>query len=1738
MPRIADIEDNLLPKTDSQNLEFLSALESGVSSGGGVYVVNPSTGTPMNVSSDPQYVGTTTYAPNFLFNIISTEPNVSVVINGENTFKNTPNSFNISTEDVLKQNNQYTIEVLKEGYVSADKYVLNVLFDYKYYKDDTFVKDLVPVDNTYNPFDNFGNPVNRFDGQARRSSEPVYSTDPIYTIRITKYENGIIVPFEYEVASQVKELSFSNFSKTGGIDPSPSDELESVDVNLNGSDFSSILIINDNERIELRRGLNQLGYPSGTKIEIVSSNLETYRINSISITEQIGVAAILARRSRNNTQLIEAENTLESVSTNFILTQGVGIEIEALNIDVSVKELPSIFLTNIDELTKYNINTKEGLPIVLRKTGNLTSLRVVLNSQTIQFGNPFGESDTAAILIPEKYFTTLGVYQIVIIPTIDGTDADFVEFKTNVVDDVYVGTPDIRNILYPSLIRGKDYVGYDVDFEIEWESINTDYVLIKPLGTVTSTKVQSSGRTKLNYKSLLELSSSVRDSTTSGNSLTLVLTPYNISGKEPVVGKEELITINFQEGTLKIPKETAINRIAEGFLLQLDDSIFDEENSKYLTHLLHFGDGNNKIITTWVGDRESLILKLYEPVSTAIQPNDQVWISKLQSNPIVETITITGLPDDVCPPLKGPNFSIQPDNGIGFTVFEDLIASGSVTSNDIANRYLESVGVDTAKLNIQYVSGSQYTFENFSHFGAAAERVENFFYKIQIIERLKNTYAALTETSFNGGGVLAESIPNHEIVLTLDGAQILTEDSIYDIQWEVQQFAGPSQANQAKKVLSDLNQALKNLDGFEYWLYKSIDDLAYPKILFVNGDTGLPTYILREATHPDVVAWYEALIGDAVEYDKYNPNLLRNNVPEFIYSDYENEQFLLFLDMIGQHFDIIWSYINALNRVKVVEEKVDLGIPDDLIWHLLKSFGWDGKRAFDSQFVWEYAFGQYKDGFQKYSMSLEEANNQVWRRIINNLPYLLKHKGTARAMKAIMACYGVPQSLLTIMEFGGPQDPSVGGSRQFTFEDRTAAIYLTESSSVKIPWKSVNGNVPAAIEFNFKPSSLPNTQYTLISSSQWTLDLIQTTGSFGRLELNFGGDVSNTSYILEPFASGSPVVTTYYFDTASYYPFVYGPDLTTGSLGFPISTEYYSNICINRTDYAGDGSLYEVWLGTSNGDRIVTSVSMSIFTEDSQWVNVPSLQIGGNGFKGNVDEFRLWRIPLERGKFNSHVLQPDSIAGNSYTSSTEDLLFRLDFEYPKDRTADSFIKNVAINQTYGEPFASTNNMYSASVYPYQYTPYERTVTATVPSLGFNYSNKIRFEEQTLVSNLSYKTRATKKSFDRAPIDSNRLGLFFSPIKELNMDIVKAFGEFNIDNYIGDPSDEYRDSYKELEGLRTYYFERLDRNINEYIQLVRYINKSLFDVLTDLAPARAKVSKGLLIEPHYLERSKVKWDRPTALQNNYDTNIDTNTDVIINSTFDVYNGELDAETITNLVVDVNNYDTTIEVGEETILDSAYLTYAGTIDAADDTILEATAPFYDVEIDVPTGATLSGEADSYGFEIIGMEKDSISNLGFGLYGKSGFGIYKKYDIFGNFTQSRQNIYLVKEQYSRKVSTQTAGYPRNGALPGEQVKYQDVLVPYTKYRVSLMPFSGSISIGNEIVSVTPLNGYLPSHYRYTNNLGEGMIRSFWKGSQQNSTTTPDGLPAVEIFTTNPNILRVAKTGRGSGEPILEVD
>jgi hypothetical protein len=1290
-----------------------------------------------------------------------------------------------------------------------------------------------------------------------------------------------------------------------------------------------------------------------------------------------------------------------------------------------------------------------------------------------------------------------------------------IDLLINVVSDTYVNVPDIREIKYPKEIRGADFVGYDVDFDISWNSIDatvirmyigasTEYVELGPKGTTTlNVKELLDKKPTLTAKSAKpQISAKVADNDY-GDKVTiqLKLIPYNLNGKKEVKGPVENIDILFDKADINIPRSVVINRIAEGFINQFDKCVFDD--SKYLTHLLHLGDGNNKLITTWTGlvqspTDKSLILKLYEPLPTSVLTNQKTWISKLQSQPIIDTITLVGDDIEYCTPLQGPNFKLETDSSIGYQMYDDLVANGSTTSTSLVQQYITKTGIDTEKLNIEYAKGNVHMFENFVHFGSAEERIKNFWYKIQLLESYQSKYNELTSNTVELGFLLAEGG-------LYEGYTIITEASD-NLQLDALYVTATSKI-QSTAQLTKINDLIGTFDGFEYWLYTDtkFSDLSYPK----NSNT------IKATSDTASSDWYRSTKTLASNYDRNNVNYLNNNLPEFIKEDYQNEDFMLFMDMVGQHYDIIWAYVGGITKIKSPEHKADLGFSNDLMYAMLESLGWDGKKAYDSQYLWEYAFGQYKDGTQKYTQSLKSANEEVWRRILNNLPYILKHKGTSRSLKAVMACYGIPNSLLTIMEFGGPTDPTEGGTEKFTFEDRTAAINFTNSGeSVNLQWKEVDGSYPNAVEMNVNLQTPSNYNIlkganSVFSTPLWRVGITSTGGTFGTIDL----------YVSESLTGN--------VQSSSTEP-------------FNIFNEEYTQIVINR-EVVGSDSQFQIIAKEAFGDRIRSSVSTDIMTitGDNGWDSgsASSLSLGYE-MDGKVDEFRLWKQPLEDGVIETHTLMPDSTVGNSYTSSTEDLLVRFDFEYPKNRAVDLDIKNVAISTEYSLPNGSADGFTSATEYPYQYTPYERSVTAKVPSLGFNQSDKIRFETQTLVGDLSHRVRATQKAFDRAPIDSSRLGLFFSPMKELNMDILKSFGNFNIDNYIGDPSDEFKDNYSELGILRDYYFKRVNRDIYEYIRLVRSIDKSLFDVLEDLVPARAKVSKGLLIEPHYLERSKTKWKPASSERSDYETSIDVDDDIDVSGDNNQFIGILDAESDVNLSYQYDNYNANIDGESDINISSTTPFYNSEIVVDDSVNLNGEIPSFDSHIEVPDGGTLTAFVDTDTFEQIGMGKDSLSNAGFGLYAPiTTTGIVTKLDIFGNITSSREQIYLIKESYVETILTQTEGYPTTSN--NEAVKYENVDVIKYKFKVSRLPFGSTTpSVGNDIVEVTPLSGYFPTHYRYKNNLPQGMINSFFEGSKQTTATTPDGLSPVEVFTTNPNILRVADTGRGSGEPILQVD
>ena len=1569
----------------------------------------------------------------YIFNIISNTTDSVILLNGiEKGY--TPGTILLSLSDIQSLGGIATITVNKTSFKVNEEYRLSLILNSNF------------TNNLPNGISQFAG----IDGNTDInfvSNPDTYSNVLPYKISVQKFKNGLL---DTSYIQPTDSETYINLNFT--LEPTTTDITETkqtgeILINLDGIPLSAKLLVNDVEILVSNN--DKFNFELGSDIVVTTSDNSIYRISEISLL------------SNGNIITDTSDITDKSLQKEFILDGDYTISIVTKSKLQRNVELSAIEFVNPDIDKKYNLNSKSHFPIAIRKIGKVDSLLVLINNKEIEY-NDLGNESEFVILIPNDTFDIVGNYGVEIIPFNENGSGNSLSLTINVVDEFWVGIPDLRNIAYPSLIQGADFVGTNVNFEIGWESVNTDYVRISKLNGTSFVKGPANGKIVLNVQSLIELDGGI-DIFESDNQLNipLKLIPYNESGDKILTGDVEYITIKFNKGLLEIPRNLAINRLADGFFSQFEIDVFNANTSKYLTHLLHIGDGDNKVITTWTGSYitveesgervNALVIKLYEPLPTSIQPNQQIWISKLQSNPIVETITISTDIGETCSPLKGPNFSLDIDNGIGYKIYEDLIATGSVTSNSIVNKYLNQLSIDTDKLYIEYKSGSTYLWENFVNFGSAEELVNSFTYKVELIQTYETKYESLTQT---------------------DGSESDWTSSIQIL-------------NEITKISSSIQNIKNEFSGFEKYLYES-DSIDF--------------------NSPN---WYQPIVTKASLYDKENVNYIVNNIPNFITKDSENADFILFLDMIGTHFDLLWMYINRLSKMKELSEKSNVGILNEYIYNILKSFGWDVKRAYDSEFLWEYAFGLYKDGTQKYSTSLSDANNQIWRRILNNLPYLLKNKGTARAMKVVMACYGVPNSLLDITEYGGPINPLGVSTIDYTYEDKSSMVNLRNGSKIVVPWKAVpsTSDYPQSIEFRFRP--VINTDFTILSGSNFDLSVDYTTESLGRIVFDINGNSSQ-------------------------------------SLEIPISSDDFTNILINKTTSALN-HIYDVYYKTSNGERIYTTASINITTTDD-WSSGDYIYFGNN-FSGSIDEIRLWSVPLEETHFDNHTLFPDAINGNSISASTSDLLFRLDFESIKNLNSTSSINNVAVNNLlYGELYATASGFYSATTYPYQYSSYDRVVTAKVPSFGFNFANKIRFEDQTSIygspiSNgvdLSYKQRVTKKSFDNSPIDSNKLGIFLSPNKELNLDIIKTFGSINIDNYIGNPSDEYNYEYKDLSDLREYYFERINRNINEYINLVKYINKSLFDVLAQLAPVRAKVAKGLLIEPHLLERSKIKWSKPISDISSNESEIDIDNTISINANNLTYDIPLNINDTTVLSGESPTYNAEVYDISNSELESEYSTYEGIYDYSTTTELTGSYPTYDMIVDYDILDNLLTEGESVGsLNTVGLGSNRVANAGFGIYAENGVAVYKSYDSNGNYTQFRSRVYLLEKNTTKLVNTQIAGYPVIGAVAGEQVVYENVPTTVTEYSVNILPFTSSVpSDWGSGVTASLLNGYFGTHYKNVNNLSEGLVRSFWKGSQQTQATTPDNLPPVETFATNANVLRVTNTGRSIGDPVLIVD
>jgi len=222
------------------------------------------------------------------------------------------------------------------------------------------------------------------------------------------------------------------------------------------------------------------------------------------------------------------------------------------------------------------------------------------------------------------------------------------------------------------------------------------------------------------------------------------------------------------------------------------------------------------------------------------------------------------------------------------------------------------------------------------------------------------------------------------------------------------------------------------------------------------------------------------------------------------------------------------------------------------------------------------------------------------------------------------------------------------------------------------------------------------------------------------------------------------------------------------------------------------GSEFKIYSNQTNGDTINYSEYFSGSLNSRSWNDNLYTYVCSGSFNGAIQEYRLWNTTPTVYEFNNHSKYIRSInIGNSISSSYDNLLLHYSFDYPKNHgpSGDSDILDIKPNQTWTNTGTTSGYGIDSSSYPYSYEYFTQDMSAATPLIGIaNNNNKIRIESSSMLRGLDPNISVESGEFKDSTPDSNKIGVQYSPVDTINLDIIAQYADYNFDNFIGDPSD--------------------------------------------------------------------------------------------------------------------------------------------------------------------------------------------------------------------------------------------------------------------------------------------------------------------------------------------------------------
>jgi hypothetical protein len=963
------------------------------------------------------------------------------------------------------------------------------------------------------------------------------------------------------------------------------------------------------------------------------------------------------------------------------------------------------------------------------------------------------------------------------------------------------------------------------------------------------------------------------------------ITYYNFLNKE-IGNNNELLYIDEISNDRTEIRLNSNDLDTVSLLEQANNFIQKRNDSDYfLDFYINFGNNdlliaNNLVIDNEFTSNPTILIKLYEPLPSTFLEKSTLWIVTSINEPeaykVIFPLTVSTFTDFNF--LQGPNFNIpikdQVNNSTPLLNYSNLISSNSTTTLNQLNTLLVSKSIE---ISVDYKN-----FDEFVHFSSAQTRIENFVYKVSLIEQYSASISSI------------QNVTSSLSTITM--------------------------------LENNISQIIENFDNYEYFLYyESGSAETFPKT------TAALPYELAKTNSIQFYTWYGSLnelspyyggrLLEAYLYDNLNKDQLLKSIPEYLREDVNNHPYELFIDMVAQHFDSIWIYTKDITQKYNADNRLTYGVSKDLVSDAIKDFGvklyqnnfsvndlftaFLGTTASGSLFPFPeitsslptptgYEYVNTLISSSNDVIPLDDVNKSLYKRIYHNIPYLLKSKGTIAGLRALITSYGIPDTILKISEFGG-KDKTDLNDYDYYFNKFNYTFTTSGNNNIVTDWNlnassSISYPHPGTVAFRFKAGDVP------ITSSQQVLWITSnTTGisSSKALVLEYtGSGLTSGSY------SGSIADPYNEYGTLKYISNPNTVNETSCSVYLPFFNEGWWSVMVRQdgtvSPTLGTASLvvgnniYNGLDGTAIGfvassSLIDPTISGSWFTGDRS-IFTTGFIYNSNlipAFAGEIQEIRYYNVPLDNSKFYDFVMNPLSIEGNSINSSPEHLVFRAPLGSELDIITTLTGSSIHPKISYTPPvnsFINNSDYYFGRIPLYSINVETNFLDQFPAGLKNRVTDKVRVEDNILPAGdtLSPYRKITQTNENSASYTENvnYLEVAFSPQNEINDDITSQLGYFNVGNYIGDPLERFNqlNNYPNFDKLRDEYFAKYTTfyNVKDFVRLIKFFDNSLFKMIKDFIPARTSLASGIVIKPHLLERNKYSQPSFTSPTNEYYT----------------------------------------------------------------------------------------------------------------------------------------------------------------------------------------------------------------------------------------------------------------------------